>query len=113
MNRACLSPCYRRSSVLFALLLAFSLLMVMPAYAQFTLVKVSGDSFNNPESQHKTEVEPDTYSWGSTMMAAFSSFTNFRRRRGRLGICHHHRRRENLDAWLAPRLNCALQAGNP
>jgi catechol 2,3-dioxygenase-like lactoylglutathione lyase family enzyme len=31
--------------------------MVMPAYAQFTLVKVSGDSFNNPESQHKTEVE--------------------------------------------------------
>jgi hypothetical protein len=71
MNRACLSSSYTRSSVLFALLLAFSLLMVMPAYAQFTLVKISGDSFTNPESQHKTEVEPDTYSWGSTMMAAF------------------------------------------
>jgi hypothetical protein len=71
MNRACLSSYYRRSSVLLALLLAFSLLMVMPAYAQFTLVKISGDSFTNPESQHKTEVEPDTYSWGSTMMAAF------------------------------------------
>jgi hypothetical protein len=71
MNRMSFSSFHMRSSELFALLLAFSLLMVMPAYAQFTLVKISGDSFNNPESQHKTEVEPDTYSWGSTMMAAF------------------------------------------
>jgi hypothetical protein len=71
MNRACLSSYYKRSSVLFALLLAFSWLGGMPAYAQFNLVKISGDSFTNPESQHKTEVEPDTYSWGSTMMPAF------------------------------------------
>jgi hypothetical protein len=42
-----------------------------PAHAQFTLVKISSDSFHNSASQHKTEVEPDTYSWGSTMMAAF------------------------------------------
>ena len=71
MNRISVLSSYSRSSVLFTLLFAFSLLMVMPAYAQFTLVKISGDSFTNPESQHKTEVEPDTYSWGSTMMAAF------------------------------------------
>jgi hypothetical protein len=41
------------------------------AHAQFTLVKISADSFHNSASQHKTEVEPDTYSWGSTMVAAF------------------------------------------
>lgn len=41
------------------------------ANAQFTLVKISADSFHNSDSQHKTEVEPDTYSWGSTMVAAF------------------------------------------
>jgi len=27
--------------------------------------------FHNSASQHKSEVEPDTYSWGSTMVAAF------------------------------------------
>ena len=41
------------------------------ANAQFTLVKISSDTFHNGESQHKTEVEPDTYSWGNTMVAAF------------------------------------------
>jgi hypothetical protein len=65
-------PCScTKISALFALLFAFSLLVVLPANAQFTLVKISSDSFTNSESQHKTEVEPDTYSWGSTMMAAF------------------------------------------
>lgn len=45
--------------------------MVGSAQAQFTLVKISADSFHNSASQHKTEVEPDTYSWGSTMVGAF------------------------------------------
>jgi hypothetical protein len=43
----------------------------MTASARAQLVKISADSFTNPESQHKSEVEPDTYSWGSTMVAAF------------------------------------------
>src|SRR5271165_34748 len=53
----------------FALAFAVSLVIVAPAHAQ--LVKISNDSFHNSSSQHKTEVEPDTYSWGSTMVAAF------------------------------------------
>jgi len=53
----------------FSLAFAVSLVMVAPAHAQ--LVKISNDSFHNSSSQHKTEVEPDTYSWGSTMVAAF------------------------------------------
>jgi len=55
----------------FMLGFAISLALVAPAHAQFTLVKISNDSFHNSDSQHKTEVEPDTYSWGSTMVAAF------------------------------------------
>src|SRR4029077_8666003 len=47
------------------------LAMAKPVQAQLPLVKISSDSFTNPESQHKSEVEPDTYSWGSTMVAAF------------------------------------------
>jgi hypothetical protein len=56
-----------------ALIVTLAIPMITPpqAHAQFTLVKVSVDSFHNSESQHKTEVEPDTYSWGSTMVAAF------------------------------------------
>jgi hypothetical protein len=54
---------------LFALLVVFG--MAVSAHAQYTLVKISTDSFHNSASQHKTEVEPDTYSWGSTMVAAF------------------------------------------
>lgn len=53
----------------FMLATAISLVMLAPAHAQ--LVKISTDSFTNPESQHKSEVEPSTYSWGSTMVAAF------------------------------------------
>jgi hypothetical protein len=41
------------------------------ANAQNSLVQISVDSFHNSSSQHKSEVEPDTYSWGSTMVAAF------------------------------------------
>lgn len=53
------------------LVFAISLAIAAPARAQFTLVKISNDSFHNSSSQHKTEVEPDSYSWGSTMVAAF------------------------------------------
>src|SRR3954453_1044940 len=35
------------------------------------LVKLSADTFTNATSQHATEVEPDSYSWGQTIIAAF------------------------------------------
>src|SRR5579863_2735721 len=35
------------------------------------LVKLSTDTFTNTTSQHATEVEPDTFSFGSTIVAAF------------------------------------------
>ncbi|HZQ70261.1 MAG TPA: sialidase family protein [Terriglobales bacterium] len=39
--------------------------------AQNTLVKISLDKFTNTDSVHQTEVEPDTFSWGSTIVSAF------------------------------------------
>ena len=59
----------RNMSFTFMLALAICFVMSAPVHAQ--LVKISTDSFHNSSSQHKTEVEPDTYSWGSTMVAAF------------------------------------------
>ena len=55
----------------FVITLAISLALAAPAQAQFTPVKISSDSFTDTDAQHKTEVEPDSYSWGPTMVAAF------------------------------------------
>jgi hypothetical protein len=41
------------------------------ARANVPLTRVSADPFSNPTSQHATEVEPDTFAFGSTVVAAF------------------------------------------
>src|SRR5215472_951869 len=43
------------------------------APAAVTLNQLSSDSFTNPASQHATQVEPDTFSFGSTIVATFQS----------------------------------------
>src|SRR5258708_9067178 len=35
------------------------------------LLQLSTDPFTNPDSQHKTEVEPDTLAFGNTIVSAF------------------------------------------
>ncbi len=42
-----------------------------PIQAQSGLVKLSADTFHNSDSEHRTEVEPDTFAWGSTIVTAF------------------------------------------
>jgi hypothetical protein len=37
------------------------------------LSRVSSDPYTNPSSQHQTQVEPDTFAWGLTLIAAFQS----------------------------------------
>ena len=49
---------------------ALTLLSTAPASAG-VLVRISTDTFPNPTSQHQTEVEPDTFSFGSTIVSAF------------------------------------------
>jgi hypothetical protein len=55
---------------------AFAVLAVVvwlaaPAAANVALVKVSADPYTNSSSQHRTEVEPDTFAFGSTIVSAF------------------------------------------
>ncbi len=41
------------------------------ANAQFKLVQISNDTFTDTDAQHSTEVEPDTYAYGNTIVSAF------------------------------------------
>src|SRR4029453_15811959 len=41
------------------------------ALANVPLTQVSSDPYTNPPSQHRTEVEPDTFAFGSTIVSAF------------------------------------------
>src|SRR3954467_7156809 len=41
------------------------------AYANVPLTQVSSDPFTDAQAQHRTEVEPDTFSFGSTIVSAF------------------------------------------
>src|SRR5438874_1948427 len=56
-----------------ALLLTFSTTALTFASGGVTLLKISTDPYTNTTSQHKTQVEPDTYSNGSTIVSAFQS----------------------------------------
>jgi hypothetical protein len=50
---------------------AISLTLSFPARAQTSLVRISIDNLTNTDSKHKTEVEPDTFAWGNTIVSAF------------------------------------------
>ena len=63
----------RRTIVRFAVLGLGLLFAGVSLHAQVGLIQISTDPFTNPTSQHATQVEPDTYSFGSTVVAAFQS----------------------------------------
>jgi len=52
-----------------AVLLALSVTLV--ASARVDLIRISSDPYTNPTSQHRTEVEPDTFAFGNTIVSAF------------------------------------------
>src|SRR5512132_790911 len=56
-----------------AVLAAAALLVLAagPALANVALTQVSSDPFTNTTSQHRTEVEPDTFAFGNTLVSAF------------------------------------------
>lgn len=73
MNQAVRRSRGRNVFAFLALLLVWigSLALVAPAQAQVTIVRISLDKFTNTDSTHKTEVEPATFSWGSTIVSTF------------------------------------------
>jgi hypothetical protein len=44
-----------------------------PAVANVALTQVSSDPFTDTQAQHRTQVEPDTFSFGSTIVSAFQT----------------------------------------
>src|ERR1700688_3843350 len=64
------ASCGRNKSLSFlTALLAISLALGVPAKAQ--LARISVDNLTNSDSVHKTEVEPDSFAWGNTIVSAF------------------------------------------
>lgn len=61
----------RAASLIAALAWAACLALAGPAAANVPLSRISSDPFANTTSQHATEVEPDTFAYGSTVVAAF------------------------------------------
>src|SRR5262249_45196733 len=60
-----------RGSLLSLTLAAVALFATAGASATAPLTRVSADPFTNSTSQHATEVEPDTFANGATVVAAF------------------------------------------
>jgi hypothetical protein len=70
-----------RAIHVFALLLLCSLSLAAQQPQQFTLLQISIDKFKNSDSVHRTEVEPSSFAWGSTVVTAY----HVGRRPGSLG----------------------------
>ncbi|GAB3155355.1 sialidase family protein [Amycolatopsis stemonae] len=47
------------------------LVAATPASANVTVTQVSSDPFTDAQAQHRTEVEPDTFAFGSTIVSTF------------------------------------------
>jgi hypothetical protein len=63
------------ATALLALATALAVLAVgvASASANVALTQIGSDPFTNSTSQHRTQVEPDTYAFGSTIVSAFQS----------------------------------------
>src|SRR2546423_12903195 len=64
------SPPGRRLPLALALAATAALVLALSASANVAVTIIAIDPFTNSTSQHKTIVEPDTYSFGSTIVAA-------------------------------------------
>jgi len=56
-----------------AVVAALALLTTIPAAANVALTRISTDPTSNTTSQHATQVEPDTYAFGNTIVSAFQT----------------------------------------
>src|SRR6185312_9376023 len=60
-------------TVALLLILATTALAFASSGAKGPLLRLSKDPFTNSSSQHKTQVEPDTFTFGSTIISVFQS----------------------------------------
>src|SRR5947208_14696296 len=62
-----------RAIIAFFLSLVFALSSTLIALAAEPLTQISSDPYTNKTSNHKTQVEPDTFAFGKTIVATFQS----------------------------------------
>ena len=60
----------QRSAIAIAISFVLALALPLSALANVALTQISTDTYTNSTSQHKTQVEPDTFSFGSTIVSA-------------------------------------------
>ena len=65
------SPLRRRFSITVGLAVIAALVVTMLAAANVALTQVSADPYTNSASQHATELEPDTFANGGTVVSTF------------------------------------------
>jgi hypothetical protein len=68
MKKSLLNICERRALGVIALFV-----FGMSAAAAVQLIEISSDPFTNRRAQHRTEVEPDTFNFGNTIVSAFQT----------------------------------------
>jgi hypothetical protein len=78
-----------KTLVLFIAASAFALYSAVDAPAAGP-VQISSDPYTNPDSQHATQVEPDTFAFGSTIVAAFQSGRFFDGGASNIGFATSH-----------------------
>src|SRR5271169_2364871 len=60
-----------RSGSFLMILLAFTIALVLALPARAQLTQISVDNLTNTDSVHKTEVEPDMFAWGHTIVSTY------------------------------------------
>jgi hypothetical protein len=71
MNTTQHSSSSKKNIFSLVIMLTITMGLTSAAWAQANLAKISTDTFTNSDSDHKTEVEPDTFAWGNTIVSAF------------------------------------------
>src|ERR1700689_4278986 len=64
-------PRWFRAPNVFAISMILTLSLALRVSAQSDLARISVDNLTNSDSDHKTEVEPDMFAWGNTIVTAF------------------------------------------
>jgi hypothetical protein len=83
------------------------------ALAQQRLTKLSTDPFTNPTSQHKTQVEPDTFSFGTTIVSVFQSGRFFDGGSSDIGFATSANGGVTWSNGFLPGITNVQQSGNP
>src|SRR5439155_2656474 len=92
-------PRVRRFTLMLALAGVAALTVAMVAGANVALTQVSADPYTNSTSQHATELEPDTFAYGGTVVATFQVGRFFNGGASDIGVV---RSGDGAATWDAP-----------